>query len=207
MYGCSPCAVAAPGWPRSAMSDAAQSHRRAAAVENPAPSKAVKAAAGKTWRSRRADVDPSGVAKPVEIPDAHKTWGGRRADVDSCGPAKPIQTAAASKAGRDRRANVGNSGAVKLMKIAAAKAAVESAAGKTGGDGRGAGAEIRRGGNAAGAKAMQAWGGAESMKRRSAAGAQAPRRLQAWVNGVRRPGTGNDNARAVAPDRGAAKGV
>ena len=31
------------------MSDAALSERRTAAVENPAPSKAMKAAAGKTW--------------------------------------------------------------------------------------------------------------------------------------------------------------
>ena len=91
--------------------------------------------------------------------------------MESCRPAKPMEPAAASKAGRDRRADVGNSGAVKVMKIAAAKAAAESAAGKTGGDGRGAGAEIRRGGNAAGAKAMQAWHGAESMKRRRATGA------------------------------------
>jgi hypothetical protein len=152
------------------MSDAALSERRAAAVESSGASNAMKPSAGKTWRSRRADVDPSGVAKPVEIPDAHKTWGRRRADVDSCGPAKPRQTTAASKVGRDRRPDVGNSGAVKLVKIAAAKAAVESAAGKPAGDGRGAGAEIRRGGNAAGAKAMQAWGAAKSMKRRNAAG-------------------------------------
>src|ERR1700735_1769137 len=97
----------------------------------------------------------------METPDARKTWGGRRADVDSCGPAKPMQTAADSTDGRDRRADVGKSGAVKLMKIAAAKAAVESAAGKPGGDGRGAGAEIRRGGNAAGGQPpqrRQAWG-------------------------------------------------
>jgi hypothetical protein len=102
-------------------------------------------------------MDSCGPAKPMqtaaamETSDARKPWGGRRADVDPCGPAKPMQAAAASKAGRDRRADVGNSGAVKVMKIAAAKAAVESAAGKPGGDGRGAGAEIRRGGNAAGA--------------------------------------------------------
>jgi hypothetical protein len=31
------------------MSDAAVSERRPAALENPAPSKAMKAAAGKTW--------------------------------------------------------------------------------------------------------------------------------------------------------------
>ena len=99
-------------------------------------------------------------AAGMESPDARKTWGGRRADVDSCGPAKPMQTAAASKAGRDRRADVGKSGAVKLMKIAAAKAAVESAAGKPGGDGRGAGAEIRRGGNAAARLAAEAAPGA-----------------------------------------------
>jgi hypothetical protein len=113
--------------------------------------------ARKTWRGRRADVDSCGPAKPMqtaaamETSDARKTWGGGHADVDPCGPAKPMQTAAASKAGRDRRADVGNSGAVKVMKIATAKAAMESAAGKPGGDGRGAGAEIRRGGNAAGA--------------------------------------------------------
>jgi len=53
---------------------------------------------------------------------------------------------------------VGNSGGVELMKIAAAKAAVESAAGKSGGDGRGAGAEIRRGGNAAGANRGDSYG-------------------------------------------------
>ena len=110
-------------------------------------------------------------AAGMETPDARQTWGSRRADADSRGPAKPMQTAAGSKAGRDRRADAGNSGAVKVMKIAAAKAAVESAAGKPGGDGRGAGVEIRRGGNAAGANAMRAWGAAESMKRRSAAGA------------------------------------
>ncbi len=118
-------------------------------------------------------------AAAMETSDARKTWGGRRADVDSCGPAKPMQTAAASKAGRDRRADVGNSGAVKVMKIAAAKAAVESAAGKPGGDGRGAGVEIRRGGNAAGAKATQTWGAAERPEqtpRSAAGGTPAPRR-------------------------------
>jgi hypothetical protein len=73
--------------------------------------------------------------------------------VDACGPAKPMQSTASSEAGRDRRADVGKSGAVKLMKIAAAKAAVESAAGKTGGHGRGAGVEIRRNANPASAKA------------------------------------------------------
>jgi hypothetical protein len=66
-----------------------------------------------------------------------------------------MKTASASKAGRD--------GAVKLMKIAAAKAAVEAAAGKTGGDGRGAGVEISRSANAAGAKATKTWTIAESM--------------------------------------------
>jgi hypothetical protein len=146
--------------------------------------KSVEAAAGmespnarKTWGGRRVDMDSCSPAKPMkaaagmETSNARKTWGGRRADVDSCGPAKPMQTAAASKAGRDRRADVGNSSAVKVMKIAPAKAAVEAAARKPAGDGRGAGVEIRRGGNATGAKAMQAWGAAESMKRRSAAGA------------------------------------
>jgi hypothetical protein len=163
----------------------------------PSAAKSMEAAAGmespnarKTWGGRRADMDSCSPAEPLEAAagmetsNVRKTWGGRRANVDS---AKPMQTAAASKAGRGRRADVGNSGAVKVMKIPAAKAAVESAGGKTRGDGRGAGAEIRRGG--------------------SAARAQAPRRLQAWVNGVQRPGMGNDHAMLVAPDRGAAKGV
>jgi hypothetical protein len=194
---------------------------RRADMDSCSPAKPMEAAAGmespdarKTWGGRRADMDSCSPAKPmeaaagVETSDARKTWGGRGADMDSCGPAKPMQTAAASKAGRDWRPDVGNSGAVKVMKIAAAKAAVESAAGKTGGDGRGAGVEIRCCGNAACAKAMQAWGGAESMKGRSAAGTEPPRRLEAWVNGVQRPGIGNDHAVVMmAPDRGAAKGV
>jgi hypothetical protein len=46
---------------------------------------------------------------------------------------------------------------VKLMKIPAAKAAVEATADKSGGDGRGSGAEIGRGVNAAGAKATKTW--------------------------------------------------
>jgi hypothetical protein len=46
------------------------------------------------------------------------------------------------------------------------------------------------------------------MKRRSGARAEAPRRLKAGVNWVRRAGMGNDYALAVmAPDRRAAKGV
>ena len=153
-------------------------------MDSCSPAKPMDAAAGmettdarKTWGGRRADMDSCSPAKPMdaaagmETPDARQTWGSRRADADSRGPAKPMQTAAGSKAGRDRRADAGNSGAVKVMKIAAAKAAVESAAGKPRGDGRGAGVEIRRGGNAASANAMRAWGAAESMKRRSAAGA------------------------------------
>ena len=186
------------------------------------PAKPMEAAAAmetsdarKTWGGRRADMGSCGPAKPMEAAaametsDARKTWGGRRADVDSCGPAKPMQTAAASKAGRDRRADVGNSGAVKVMKIAAAQAAVESAAGKTGGEGRGPGVEVRRGANAAGAKATQAWAGAEGAKgRRSDASAEAPRRLKARVNGVRRGRMRNgEGVSMMAPDHGAAKGV
>jgi hypothetical protein len=159
---------------RSAMSDAALSECRPAALENPAPG--MKAAAGKTWGGEGADMGPSRAANPMKGA-AGKTWGGGRANMDSCGPAKPMQTtapaeamkaAAVSKARRDRRADVdscrpakpmeaadagktwgrrradvGNSGAVKVMKIAAAKAAVESAAGKTGGDGHGAGVQVR----------------------------------------------------------------
>ena len=121
-------------------SAAAKSMEAAAGMESPN--------ARKTWGRRRADMDSCGPPKPVQTTARSKTcW---RADVDSRGPAKPMKTSAASKAGRDGRPDVGNSRAAKVMKIAAAKAAVESAAGKTGGDGRGAGAEIRRGGNAAG---------------------------------------------------------
>ena len=157
------------------MSDAALPERRAAALEDSAPSNPMKPAgsktgrggradvgstepaagmespdASKTWGGRRADMESCSPAKPMqaaagmETSDARKTWGGRRTDVDASGSAKPMQTADASKAGRDRRADVGNSGAVKVMKIAAAKAAVESAAGKPGGDGRGASVEIGR---------------------------------------------------------------
>jgi hypothetical protein len=139
------------------MSDAALSERRAAALEDSAPSDAMKPAASKTWRSRRADVSSPYPAAGMESPHTRKTWGRRRADVDSCGPAKPMEAAAgmetsdARKIWGGRRADVGSSGAVKVMETAAAKAAVESAAGKSGGDGRGAGVEIRRGGNAAGA--------------------------------------------------------
>jgi hypothetical protein len=229
------------------MSDAALSERCAAALENPGPSKAMKAPAGKTWRSRRANVWSSHPAAGMEPPDASKAVksgagkadGNGRANVDSCGPAKPMQTTApsktwrrwradlgnhdagateisgpakamkttaASKAGRDRRAYVGNAGAVKLMETAAK--AVESAAGKTRGNRRATDMETRRGMNAGGAKATKTWTIAEGMKGRSAARAQAPRRLEAGVNGVRRPGMGNDYAIAMmAPDHGAAKGV
>jgi hypothetical protein len=75
---------------RSAMSDAALPQRR------PAPSKAMKAAAGKTWRSGCADVGSSYPAAGMETPDARKTWGGRRVDVDYRGPAKPMQTTSPS---------------------------------------------------------------------------------------------------------------
>ena len=111
----------------------------------------------------------------MEGPYAGKTWGDRRADVGSCGPAKPMKTTG-SKAGRDRRADVGNSGAVKLMKTAAAKAAVESAPGKPGGDGRGAGVETGRRMNAAGAKATKT---RATAKGRNAAGAQTDGRRSA----------------------------
>ena len=108
-------------------------------------------------------------AAGMESPNARKTWGGRRADVDSCRPAKPVQTAAASKARRDRRADMGDSGTVKLVKIAAAKAAVESAAGKPGGDGRGAGAETGRHMNAGCAKLTKPWTTAKGWSARTAA--------------------------------------
>jgi hypothetical protein len=136
-------------------SAAAKSMEAAAGMESPN--------ARKTWGGRRADMDSCSPAKPMEAAaametsDARKTRGGGRVDVDPCGPAKPMQSAAASKAGRDRRADLGNSGAVKVMKIAAAKAPVESAAGKPGGDGRGAGAETGRHMNAGCAKLTKPW--------------------------------------------------
>ncbi len=95
-----------------------------------------------------------------------------------CGlhPAAGMEGPYAGKTWGDRRADVGNSGAVKLMKIAAAKAAVEAAAGKTRGDGRGAGVETGRRMNAAGAKATKTWATA---KGRNAAGAQTDGRRSA----------------------------
>jgi hypothetical protein len=111
----------------------------------------MKPAASKTGRDRRADVWSSYPAAGMEGPYAGKTWG-------------------------DRRADVGSSGAVKLMKIAAAKAAVEAAAGKTRGDGRGAGVETGRRMNAAGAKATKT---RATAKGRNAAGAQTDGRRSA----------------------------
>jgi hypothetical protein len=158
---------------RSATSNAALSERRAAALESSARSKAMKPAASKTWRDRRPDVWSSHPAASMEGPYAGKTWGDRRADVDSCGPAKAMKT---SKARRDRRADVGSSGTVKLIKIAAANAAVEAAAGKTRGDGRGAGVETGRRMNAADAKATKT---RATAKGRNAAGAQTDGRRSA----------------------------
>jgi hypothetical protein len=91
------------------MSDAALSERRSAALESPAPSKAMKAAAGKTWRSGRADVGSSHPSAGMETSDARKTWGGRRADVDSCRPAKPMEADAPSKTWRRWCTDVRNS--------------------------------------------------------------------------------------------------
>jgi hypothetical protein len=53
---------------RSAMSDAALSERRAAALESSAHSNAMKPAARKTWRGRRADVWSSHPAAGTEGP-------------------------------------------------------------------------------------------------------------------------------------------
>src|ERR1700734_1491783 len=125
------------------MSDAALSEPRAA-LESSGPSDAMKPSAGKTRRGWRADVWSSHAAAGMESPDAGKTWGGRSADA-------------------------GNSGAVKLMKIAAAKAAVESAAGKSGGDGRGAGVETGRRMKAGCAKLTKPWTTAEGRSASAAA--------------------------------------
>jgi hypothetical protein len=191
------------------MSDAAQSERRAAALESSAPSNAMKPAtrktwqgwranvwgchpaagmkgpdARKTWRGRRANVWGSHPAAGMKGPPARKTWRGRRADVDSCGPAKPMQTAAANKAWRDRRADVRNSGAVKLMKIAAAKAAVESAAGKPAGDRRSAGVDTGRRMNAGCAKLTKPWTTAKGRSDHTAAQIGG-RDASAWAPGRR----------------------
>jgi hypothetical protein len=113
----------------------------------------------------------------MESPDANKAWRGVRADVRSSdrapGMEARMEAPGARKARRNGSADVGSSGAVKLVKIAAAKAAAESAAGKTGGDGRRAGVETGRWMYAAYAKAMQAWttakGAMQTSGRRSAA--------------------------------------
>ena len=186
------------------MSDAALSERRAAAVEDSGPSDPMKPAAGKTGRGGRAEVRSSQPAS-MEGPDASKAWRSRRADMGSSDRAPGMESPDASEARRNGRADVGNSGAVKLVKIAA-KAAAESAAGKTGGDGRRAGVETWRWMYAAYAKAMQAWstaeGAMETSGPRSAASTQAPRGLQSGVNGVRRPGMQNGEAVAMmSPDR------
>ena len=146
------------------MSDAALSERRAAAVEDSRPSDPMKPAAGKTGRGGRADVRSSHPATGMEGPDASKAWRSGRADVGSSDRPPGMESPDASKARRNGRADVGNSGAVKRVKIAAAEAAVaavESAACKTGGDGRRAGVETGRWMYAAYAKAMQAWTTAE----------------------------------------------
>src|SRR3984957_13508160 len=121
---------------RSAMSDAALSERRAAALESSAHSNAMKAAASKTGRDRRADVWSSYPAADMEGPYAGKTWGDRRADVDSCGPAKPVQTTAQSKTWRHWRADMGNSDAGAMETPGPTKAMKTPAASKIGRDRR-----------------------------------------------------------------------
>ena len=112
------------------------SERRAAALESSAHSKAMKPAASKTWRDRRADVWSSHPAAGMEGPYAGKTWGDRRADVDSCGPAKPMQTTAPSKTWRHWRADMGNSDAGAMETSGPTKAMKTPAASKTGRDRR-----------------------------------------------------------------------
>lgn len=192
------------------MSDAALSEPRAAALESPAPSNAMRPTASKTWRGWRADVRRSHRAAGMETRDARKTWGGWRADVDSCGPAKLMQTAAPTKTWRRWRADVGNSeaGAMKLMKIAAAKPAVDSAAGKPGGDGRGSGVETGRGVNATRSKLTKPWTTAEGRSAHTTtqtggrdASAQAAGR-RTGIHGVLRLGMRNDDAVVMmAPNR------
>jgi hypothetical protein len=207
------------------MSYAALSESRAAALESSAPSNAMKPAASKTWRSRRADVRSSRPAEAMKSPDARKTWGRRRADVNSCSPAKPMQTTTPNKTLRGWRADMGNSdagateisGPAEAMKTTAAGkagrdrradmgnsgavklmkiAAVEATAGETGGDSRGA----RRFMNTGRAKAMQTWIASES---RSASiqtdrwdGARAS--MRPWRAGIkRRLGMCNDDTVAM----------
>ena len=105
------------------MSDAALSEPRAAALESSVRADAMKPAAGKTRRSRGADVRSSDPATGMETPDARKTWSGRRADMRSSDRACGMEACGAGNARRNGRAEVGNSHAVKLMKIAAADGA------------------------------------------------------------------------------------
>lgn len=127
------------------MSNAALSEGSAAGPEHSGPSDSMKSAASKTGRGGRADVWNSHPATGMEGPDASKAWRSGRADVGGSYRASGMEASGACEAARNGRADARNSGAMKLVKIAAAQAAVESAAGKTGGDGRrGAGVEIGR---------------------------------------------------------------
>ena len=209
---------------RSAMSDAALSERRAAALERSAHSNAMKPAASKTGRDRRADVWSSYPAAGMEGPYAGKTWGDRSADVDSCGPAKPVQTTAPSKTWRHWRADMGNSdasametsGPTKAMKPAARRADVWSSypaagmegpyAGKTRGDRR---ADVGSSGAvklmkiaAAKAAAGKTRGdgrgaGVETGRRMNAAGAKATK-TRATAKGRNAAGAQTDGRRSAA---------
>ncbi len=93
---------------RLAVSDAALSGPRAAALESSGASNAMKAATSETWRSRRADVGSSHPAG-MEGPDARKIWEGTRAEADSCGPAagKPGEEGRGAGVETRRRMNAG----------------------------------------------------------------------------------------------------
>ena len=153
------------------MSDAPLSERPAATVEDSGPSDPMKPAASDTGKGVRADVRSSDRAPGVEASDAGEAPRNGRADVGSSDRASGMEASGARKVRGNGRADMGNSGAMKLVKIAAAGAALESAAGKTGGDGRGAGVEIGRDADAPGAKATPPWANARRADGRSAGGA------------------------------------
>ena len=160
------------------MSDAALSERRPAALENSTPAKATDkpppawkpptpAKLGEAGAPMWNPVAPPRPWNPLppawKVPTPAKLGEAGVPMWNPVAPPKPAETAAgmetsaANKTRRGWRADMGNSGAVKLMEMITEPGRLwNSAVGKTGGNCRGAVAEIGRGGNAAGAKGRRA---------------------------------------------------